>query len=257
MSNPFNSKVAREHSCYGVYDGDTLHLQHENREASRDIRFVHSQLRSYILDPNFSCVGAKAAVNQNVYRFGLYNRMGAYSGSVGLCRDLYTFIQEREEMDSNFTTFIASFRYPSSTNDDQFERWLWRTLQLIHLNDSKYHKYDPAVSPDPEHPRFSFSVAETAFFVVGLHPGSSRLARRFTFPTLVFNPHEQFEILRENGVFESLKETIRENERDLQGCINPNVADYGQKSEAHQYSGRPVDDNWHPPFVPVCKGENP
>ncbi len=43
------------------------------------------------------------------------------------------------------------------------------------------------------------ALSARAFFVVGLHPGASRLARRTPMPCLVFNLHEQFEQLKASG----------------------------------------------------------
>jgi FPC/CPF motif-containing protein YcgG len=87
-----------------------------------------------------------------------------------------------------------------------------------------------------------------AFFVVGLHPASSRFARRFAWPTLVFNAHHQFERLRSEGGYARMQEVIRARERKLQGTLNPNLGDFGVRSEARQYSGRPVQEGWRCPF---------
>src|SRR5829696_6122951 len=78
-------------------------------------------------------------------------------------------------------------------------------------------------------------AAPTAIFIVGLHAGSSRVARRFAWPTLVFNPHSQFDRLREDGRFERFQQVIRGAERALQGDVNPMMADFGERSEASQY----------------------
>ena len=42
--------------------------------------------------------------------------------------------------------------------------------------------------------------------------------------------------------------TIRAREVALQGSINPMLSDFGEESEARQYSGRTVPDDWVPPF---------
>lgn len=85
-------------------------------------------------------------------------------------------------------------------------------------------------------------------FVVGMHSASSPLARRFPYPTLVFNPRAQFDHLRESGQFDRLRERVREREVALQGTINPNLADFGEVSDARQYSGRSVEGDWQCPF---------
>src|SRR6476620_7390004 len=75
-------------------------------------------------------------------------------------------------------------------------------------------------------PHFAFSLAGTAYFVVGLHPAASRIARRTPLPTLVFNLHEQFEELRQSERFERMRDTIRRRDQALQGSVNPMVADH-------------------------------
>jgi FPC/CPF motif-containing protein YcgG len=109
-------------------------------------------------------------------------------------------------------------------------------------------EWDRSVSPDPRDSHFSFSFAGQAFYVIGLHANSSREARRFPWPTLVFNPHEQFERLRTDGKWKRMQQTIRERDTQLQGSINPMLSDFGERSEAPQYSGRAVGEDWQPPI---------
>ena len=108
--------------------------------------------------------------------------------------------------------------------------------------------YANCVSPDPEDPHFSLSFGGEAFFVVGLHPNASRAARRFPRPTLVFNLHDQFERLRAEGRYERMREKILERDVALTGSVNPMLARHGEASEARQYSGRAVGDDWQCPF---------
>jgi FPC/CPF motif-containing protein YcgG len=103
------------------------------------------------------------------------------------------------------------------------------------------------VSSDPNDPEFSFSFAGRAFYVIGIHPRSSRIARTFPWPALVFNPHEQFERLRTDGKWKKMQKAIRARELVLQGSINPMLTDFGEESEARQYSGRAVSSDWTPP----------
>ena len=154
-------------------------------------------------------------------------------------------------------TFVAMFREPTGVDEREFERLLW--VQLRRLN--QLRRPAPRLGPQrqrrPGDPHFGFSFAETAFFIVGLHPHSSREARRFIWPTLVFNPHAQFQHLKEEGRWERLQEVIRTREEDLQGSLNPNLADHGTATEARQYSGRAVEPDWHPPFAPWPHPEPP
>jgi uncharacterized protein len=245
--NPFGGRGVR--SAYSAWRGDKLiHPLEPAREASPLAAHVHEQFRAHVLGPGFSCVGAKAAVNNNTYRFGLYGEMGDGGTTRSLAYDLCEYARERPAFGTDFATFVACFDAPAPADEREWERVLWSQLQSLHDLDRPHHAWDASVSSDPEDPAFSFSFSGTAFFVVGLHPTSSRLARRFAWPTLVFNAHEQFERLRERKQFERVQEAVRARDYRLQGSLNPNLSDYGERSEARQYSGRAVEEGWRCPF---------
>jgi uncharacterized protein len=246
--NPFDSDAARANSSYhGLHDGELVRLL-ETAPANPFARVANDAFRAFVLDDAFSCLGAKASIRRESYRLGTYARLDDAAASEGLMRDLYAFAAERRGFESDFTTFIAVFRDRAHDTEEAFERALWSQLQRLHDLDARYHPWDARVSDDPADPRFSFSLAGNAFFVVGLHPAASRAARRFAWPTLVFNAHEQFEHLREDGRFGGLQTQIRKRELKLDGSLNPNLADYGRHSEARQYSGRATGEGWECPF---------
>ena len=182
------------------------------------------------------------------YGCGLYTELGSCEAAAGLARDLFTFIETMPSFQGGFSTYIASFRLPQACDEPIFEARLWRTLQQLHNLDAQHHAWDPMVASDPADPNFCFSFAGVAFFVLGLHGASARATRRFGWPTLVFNPHRQFEELRERGEYNRFQHVIRRGEQELQGDINPMLADHGSASEAVQYSGRHVDGPWTCPF---------
>jgi uncharacterized protein len=193
-------------------------------------------------------VGAKSAVRRGSYNFVLYAEMGSPGSTAGLARDLFDFVGEQENLSGEISCFVACcFEAPAGFDEEAFEGLLWEQLQRLHEQDRRHHGWDPAVSPDPEDPTFAFSFAGTAFFV-GLHAASSRFARRFAWPTLVFNAHHQFDRLRKESRYDRFQEVIRDRERDLQGILTPNLADFGTRSEARQYFGRPVQGGWRCPF---------
>ena len=250
--NPYDSDLARAHSAYAGYDGAELARLLETTVPGPFERIAHAAFRGFVQAPDFSCLGARAALARGTYRFGAYGTLGSEAATAGLARDLYAFAAERRGFESSFTTFVSVFRDFASDVDAEagFEEARWRQLEALHALDSRLHRPDPRVSNDPDDPHFSYSFAETAFFVVGLHPGASRSARRFAWPALVFNAHEQFEQLREAGRFERLRDQIRRREIQLDGSLNANLTDYGTHSEARQYAGRPVDEEWRCPFRP-------
>lgn len=251
ISNAFSSDLARTNSSYAAFENNKLvRVLDPEQRPSPLMELVHDSLRAVILSQSFSCVGAKAAVHKEDYRMGMYGQMNTPEATAGLAHDLFAFVQERPHMESYFTTFIASFAEPRPVDELHFEQLFWQQLQALHDLDAPLHAWDPSVSSDPEDPAFSFSFAGCAFFVIGLSPASSRWTRRFAWPTLVFNAHDQFEQLREHGKFESFRDTIRARESTLQGGFNALLNDFGEQSEARQYSGRAVEQDWQCPFHP-------
>lgn len=204
--------------------------------------------RKFVEDPRFSCLAGKGVVRQNGYRVGVYGILGSPSASELLAEDLGSFSNEAAEDPTGFSAFVAIFPETAPTGEADFEERLWQQLQSLHERDDPDSGWDPRVSDDPANPHFSFSFGGRAYFVVGLHPESSRLARRFRWPALVFNPHAQFERLKASGHFERLQQAIREREIALQGNLNPNLANFGERSEARQYSGRAAEPEWRCPF---------
>jgi FPC/CPF motif-containing protein YcgG len=248
-TNPFDSDLARANSSYAAFQHNTLvRVLDPDQPPSALLEYVHDMFRAAILSKRFSCVGAKAAMHRESYRMGMYGEMSTPGTNAGLARDLFTFVQEQSQLDSCFATFIACFTGPHPADEKNFEQLLWQQLQCLHDLDAPLHSWDPSVSANPENPAFSFSFAECAFFIVGLSPASSRWSRRFAWPTLVFNAHNQFEQLRQSGKYTSIQATIRAREYALQGKTNSLLKDFGEQSEARQYAGRSVEEGWQCPF---------
>jgi FPC/CPF motif-containing protein YcgG len=65
---------------------------------------------------------------------------------------------------------------------------------------------------------------------------------------MVFNLHDQFEVLRTQQRYDKLRMSILDRDLQLAGTMNPMLARHGESSEARQYSGRVVDDSWKCPF---------
>ncbi len=234
------------HGNFCRVDGGVLTHPFDPQSPSPLTTFVHDSFRALVLNDRFSCVGGRSAVRHNAYRFGLYSRMGDVSSSAELACDLTRFIDDTDLRDQPLTAFAASFVNPIPVDEQHFETLLWRTLQQ--LNDGDSQAWASERRDDPADPDFSFSFGGTGFFIVGLHASSSRLARRFAWPTLMFNPHEQFDRLRREGTYSRFRDVIRARDVALQGTVNPMLRDFGEQSEARQYSGRSVDEEWQCPF---------
>ncbi len=191
----------------------------------------------FVAAQSFPCVGAKSALNRERMEFEVCEQLGSRDSAEILRERLAHFSVRNPVPGVDPISFVAIFREDVAGEED-FHRKLWTQLQSIHDLDIKENSWAPDVSDDPDSADFSFSVASRAFFVVGLHPHSSRFARRAPRPTLVFNFHDQFEALRASGRFQKLQSAIRVRDVALQGDINPALASFGEASEALQYSGR-------------------
>jgi len=245
IANPFATDAGVENSFYGrVQDGILEMEAHPLRKLAGEI---HAALRAQVHDPDFPCVGAKSIVNQSSYAFGLYPELALPASTAGLALDLHRFIAERDRLPGEFTSFIASFLEPKVRTPKDFESLLWQQLAALHEIDRRHFDWNDSVSSNPEDADFSFSFGGQPFFVVGLAPSSRRWARRFPWPTLVFNDHFQFQRLREENQFDRLKQVIRDRDEKLHGAPNEMLADYGTHSEALQYAGRRVGPNWRCP----------
>ncbi len=214
-----------------------------SREGRADAAF-----RAFVADPRFPCLAGKGVTRGDGFRLRVYGALGSARAAARLARDLAGFVADVPGEGTGLHSFVAVFPRQAPADEVEFERRLWEQVQRLHERDAPDAGWDPGVSADPEDPHFSFSFGGRALFVVGVHPASSRLARRFRWPALVFNPHAQFERLRADGRFAPLRAAVREREIALQGALNPNLADFGDHSEARQYSGRAVGAAWRCPF---------
>jgi len=217
---------------------------------------AEAAFRRFVLRPEFPCLGAKAAFNSDSQMLRIFDELGSAEATEPLAESLRLFSQSKKRA-AEYATFIAIFERPQDTNEREFENLLWKQLHLLHERDCAENAWDPAVSSDPADPHFSFSFGGQALYVIGMHANSSREARRFPWPTLVFNPHEQFERLRSDGKWKHMQATIRHRDLALQGTINPMLSDFGERSEARQYSGRAVEENWSAPFPKASQAKCP
>lgn len=219
------------------------------RTHERFHRLAYSEFRAFVRQIDFPCLGAKTALNADSYKVCSYSELGGEESSTQLATDLQSFVNAEWRLTCDYATFIAVFQTPKEQSEEGFENRLWSQLSALNQIDKHRFAWDPRVSSDPADPHFSFSFAGEAMYVIGLHEKSSRLARRFPWPALVFNPHDQFSRLRARGKWKRMQESIRARDVALQGGVNPMLSDFGDRSEARQYSGRAVDEAWRPDFV--------
>lgn len=205
--------------------------------------------QSYIEQEAFPCLAAKTAVARGHVEFFHGTAIECPADDQALLERVTKFGNAREDQ-SPFRSFVALFPQTPRQSAKAFECSLWRRLQRLHNLDVKRSAWDASVESDPTSPEFSMSLGGNAFYIVGLHPGSPRRARRFPLTAMVFNLHRQFEQLRAEDRYHRFSEAIIERDVAFQGSPNPMLDEHGVSSEARQYSGREVGENWVCPFKP-------
>lgn len=214
----------------------------ENSASSSRAKF-----EDFIIGKDHPCLMAQTVFTMDKVDFHEYDNFGSRETAKAILADLKNYLAAYNFESNDFLTFLAAFKGKQDYTEEEFEKTLWEQLQHLHEVDNA--DWDRAVSSDPEDKNFSFSLGGRAFYIVGLHPSSSRKARQAPYPAIAFNLHWQFEKLREMNTYRVVRDKIRERDIALQGEINPMLEDFGKRSEARQYSGRKVGDEWKCPFL--------
>jgi uncharacterized protein len=202
----------------------------------------------FLGNKEFPCVGAKAALAKEQVSVYVADHIGCPYQDREILEFLYSFL-ESYASDTLYITAAVVFEHPENISEDEFDKFFWTRLQNLANLDAEKFGYDPLVARDPEDTAFSFSLHGQAFYIVGLHPNNSRKARQFSNPAIVFNPHAQFDHLKAIRKYEGLKHAIRTRDLNYSGSVNPMLADFGESSEATQYTGMQYDRNWKCPFI--------
>ncbi len=213
-----------------------------------DKQKIIKQYLSFIDAKEFPCIAAKAAMAKQNIKCFVADNMACPKDDAAILQFLYHFVEDYRNSNEFYHSAVIIFSNPQILNEEMFDGLLWQRLQALEILDAKNYTYDNRVEADPASGNFSFSIKEEAFYIIGLHPASSRQARQFNYPALVFNPHLQFEQLKENAKYEMMKNTVRKRDVALSGSVNPMLQDFGKSSEAFQYSGRKYDESWKCPL---------
>ncbi|MEO6407110.1 MAG: guanitoxin biosynthesis heme-dependent pre-guanitoxin N-hydroxylase GntA [Ferruginibacter sp.] len=203
---------------------------------------------SHLRNRSFPCVAAREAVSRDKVTCFVADHLACPYNDDQILQFLYAFVDDYRASNNLYSSVAIIFKGPVEINEDMFDTFLWNRLQAIADLDADNYFFDKRVSPDPNASTFSFSIKEEAFYIIGLHAGSSRPSRRFKYPVLVFNPHEQFEKLRETPAYDKMKNIVRKRDITFSGSVNPMLEDFGNASETFQYSGRKNDKQWQCPL---------
>ena len=205
--------------------------------------------RAKIQQIEFTCVGAKSALARGSLLLINARNITASWNDLEIHRKLLEWSIAFGTNSSGLRSLAVIFDAPVRLSEREFEGALWQRIQSLSDEDHRRgYQVAPRFSGNPDDPHFSLSFGGKAYFVVGLHPEASRPARRFARPAMVFNLHDQFVRLREEGGYERMRETILARDEAFAGSANPMIARHGEVSEARQYSGRLIEGAWQCPF---------
>jgi FPC/CPF motif-containing protein YcgG len=211
------------------------------------LQAFQKELRETVMQPNYPCVAAIKSYAKDDYQVGFYGRLGADGFARDLRNDLLYFLREQRATGSTYLSFWAVFDEADYSEED-FENRLWKQLSNLTSAELRETDWGPNTNSNPQDPSFRFSLAGAEFFVVGLHPQSSRISRQFSRPVLIFNVWDQFAELMRIGQYEPMIQTNRKRDQKFQGDANPMAVAHGDDWESIQFSGRNNSKQWKCPF---------
>ncbi len=206
---------------------------------------------SFIGEGDFPCVGAKSALTKKQIHVLQFDDIYCESNEPDILASIHKFVEAFTLKRDMYSSLVVTFEQPDTITETEFDKVLWEKLQRLHEVDACLKSWDSKVSSDPHSAQFSLSLGGKGFFVIGLHPNASRKSRRFSHPAIVFNLHEQFELLRKQQKFEAFRDHIRKRDAAYCGSKNPLLANHGESSEVYQYSGKKHSKSWECPFKQV------
>ena len=204
---------------------------------------IQQELIDYVMKPSFPCFMAKSVSRIGLMRMHITPSINDIEDIRRTKENMYDFIDEYRKRPTRLSSFALVIKEEKYKDFNFFENAFWDFLQKLNHEDKKFYPHDQNVSSKVHDNDFGYSIKSEAFFILALHPESPRLARRFKYPTIIFNPHAQFETLRHKGLFKKVRDAIRLKDKLLQGEINPMLNDFGEKTEVFQYLGKSYQDS--------------
>ncbi len=214
----------------------------------QDIKII-DEFSRFVGEKGFPCIAAKVALSKNRIQYLVADHMACPADDKNILSFIYSFVDAYRTAKNIYDSAAVIFRGPRDSSADEFDQFLWQRLKALTTLDRQNYSHDPRVDANPGSPHYSFSLKSEAFFILGLHPGSSRKSRRFSYPALIFNPHAQFEELRRLNRYAKMKAAVRKRDLQYSGSINPMLTDFGDSSEVFQYSGIEYTSDWVCPLV--------
>lgn len=209
-------------------------------------KFIGQYLLGFLFQ--HPCIGARALANKSEMKddqiiphqglhYAVYPDMRSVSSAIMFLTDLENYYTRSDDIDPIIKTFAAIFVATDILSQEDFANKYWSFVQTVSDISSLTHDFGPITDVQAED--FELYLAGRAVFTTTLNSQSPRSARRFSYSTWVMNQTRQFDELRENGLFENWKTSIRKHDAgvDPSGVPNPILADHGTASAIGQLAG--------------------
>lgn len=219
------------------------------KQKPQEIETIREELKEFLSQKNYPCPAAVRSFFKNEYKIGVYEELGSGRSSRSIADDLAAFQEDVKTTQSPYLSFFAVFADDETLTEEEFEKNLWKEVSYLAADSRFSRDWDERFSSNPADGNFCFSFNGEAFFIVGLFPGSSRKARRFKRPTLIFNSFNQFGLLKEKGLYDDMIKISRERDKAFDGSVNPMAEKHGEQWEAIQFSGKQNTSEWKCPFA--------
>lgn len=209
---------------------------------------ILSEISKLIGTKMYPCVAAVQSLAKKDFVIHEARGFGSGVDRTPIRKAISDFLTEWKKTRS--TTYTLWIAYPNDTvaSEEEFEARMWEELSRLTSIEERESDWSPKWSQTPEDRRFTLCIDGHAFFVVGLHPHSSRKGRTFPHPALIFNVYDQFEDLMAQGTYEAMVAKNRERDLKYSGSVNPMAAEHGDNWETIQFSGKTNSKEWKCPF---------
>ena len=242
---------APSHRLHRPHDGTLIRCACGEDDAPlgpEGLALLTRQMREALRRRDYPCVAAQQSFFREDYSVGIYDGFGQGACWRELRADLLSFLDDQRRTGSTLSTMWAVFPDAAERSEDRFEDDLWRELSFLSSVETRAEDWGDDERSDPTRQDFALRLGGHSLFVVGLHPQSSRKARRFPFTALVVNSFDQFAKLAAEGRYVPMVETNRARDRAFQGDVNPMALEHGEKWESIQFSGKSNRADWKCPF---------
>lgn len=214
---------------------------------------LSQSIRSLLGEKFYPCIAAVQGLATNAFIVREFKDFGTGESGPDLRETIVSFLNDWKKTRSTTSTLWAVFPGEPVASEEDFEKKMWAELSALSSEETFERDQAPGWSSNPDDRNFTVCIEGFAFFVVGLHPKSSRKGRRFDHPALIFNVYDQFRDLQAQGLYQPMVDKNRERDIRYSGSVNPMAAQHGDDWETIQFSGRSNEPEWKCPFQRAWK----